>query len=89
MERRHVRRPLLARRASSRAPIAGDCRGAVKTDRIRLVRQFLTEGVLLALLGGILGMLAGLWAERAMKELIPLNLPTDVGLDPRILASMH
>ena len=76
---------LLLARAAARSKETA-VRSALGAARIRLVRQFLTEGVLLALLGGILGMLAGLWAERAMKDLIPPNLPTDVGLDPRILA---
>ncbi len=75
---------LLARAAARRKEVA--LRAALGARRGRLVRQFLVESALLAALGGALGALIGIWAVRAMTQLIPPQLPNDVGLDARILA---
>src|SRR5271157_950526 len=75
---------LLARAAARGKEVA--VRAALGAGRARLVRQFLAESALLAAFGGGLGSLVGLWAERAMKQLIPPELPADARLDPRILA---
>jgi predicted permease len=61
-------------------------RGALGAGRGRLVRQLLTESLLLAAIGSALGLVCGLWSVRLLKRLIPPTLPGDVGLDPRILA---
>jgi len=75
---------LLARAAARGKEVA--VRAALGAGRARLVRQFLAESALLAASGGALGSWVGLWAEKAMKQLIPPELPADARLDPRILA---
>ena len=61
-------------------------RSALGARRWRLVRQLLTECLLLAVAGGALGCLAGFWGTSFLKQLIPSRLPSDVHLDLRILA---
>ena len=59
-------------------------RAALGAGRLRLVRQLLTEGLLLAAIGGVLGSITGLWATKILGDLIPATLPASVRLDPRI-----
>ncbi len=52
-----------------------------------LVRQLLTESVLLSLMGGVLALLIAAWGVPALLSLNQANLPpsSDVGLDPTVL----
>jgi ABC-type antimicrobial peptide transport system permease subunit len=50
-------------------------RAALGAQRYRLLRQFLTEAFLLALIGGALGILLAYWGLKGLLALAPENLP--------------
>ncbi|MGH9709381.1 MAG: ABC transporter permease, partial [Candidatus Acidiferrales bacterium] len=72
---------LLARGAQRRGEFA--MRAALGAGRVRLVQQLLTESLLLALIGGALGLLVGQTCIQAVVALSPPDLPrlSAIGLD--------
>src|SRR5262245_46370420 len=81
---------LLLARASLRGPEIG-VRLAVGAGRWRLIRQLLTESVLLASLGGALGVVFAFWGKRALAALADRDtsfLPAeiDLSINWRVLA---
>lgn len=75
---------LLAKGASRRREIA--VRAAIGAGRFRIIRQLLTESVLLGLLGGGFGLLFGYWGLHILLIFIPSSVPRleDVSLDGRV-----
>lgn len=77
---------LLARATVRRKEVA--LRLALGARRSRIVRQLLTETLLLASVGGILGLLLGFWLVELLLNLRPAGLPRieHISMDWRVLA---
>ena len=62
-------------------------RTALGASKPRIIRQLLTESVLLAALGGGLGLIVAVWGTQTALYLVPETLPRaqEIGLDGRVL----
>jgi putative ABC transport system permease protein len=62
-------------------------RSAIGAGRSRIVRQFLTESTLVAILGGLLGAFLAVFGIRALISVMPPEFPRvhEIGLSPRVL----
>jgi predicted permease len=62
-------------------------RAALGAGRGRIVRQLMTESMLLALAGGGLGLLLAAWGTKAALQYLPSGLPraSEVGMDWKVL----
>ena len=76
---------LLARSAARQKEIA--IRAAMGASRGRVLRQMLTESVLLSVIGGTAGLLLSIWLTDLLMSIVPEGAPRldQVGIDYRVL----
>jgi putative ABC transport system permease protein len=76
---------LLARSAARQKEIA--IRAAMGASRGRVLRQMLTESILLSAIGGIVGILLSVWLTQVLMAMVPEGAPRvdQVGIDYRVL----
>jgi predicted permease len=76
---------LLARAAGRTKEVA--IRSALGAERWHVIRQLLTESVVLSLIGGAVGLLLAYWSVRALVAVNPGNVPRvqEMGIDSNVL----
>jgi putative ABC transport system permease protein len=77
---------LLARSAARQKEIA--IRAAMGASRSRVLRQMLTESILLSAIGGVAGLFLSIWLTKVLMSMLPEGAPRmeHVGIDYRVLA---
>ena len=77
---------LLARSAARQKEIA--IRAAMGASRARVLRQMLTESILLSAIGGFAGLVLSIWLTDLLMSMLPKGGPRleQVGIDYRVLA---
>ena len=77
---------LLARSAARQKEIA--IRAAMGASRFRVLRQMLTESILLSAIGGIAGFVLSIWLTDVLMSMLPEGAPRleQIGIDYRVLA---
>jgi putative ABC transport system permease protein len=77
---------LLLARASARGKEIA-LRAAMGASRARIIRQLLTESILLSGLGGLFGLLLAQWGTDALVKTVPQNIPriSNIQLDAPVL----
>ncbi len=76
---------LLARSAARQKEIA--IRAAMGASRTRVLRQMLTESILLSAIGGIAGLVLSIWLTDLLMSMLPEGAPRleQIGIDYRVL----
>ena len=77
---------LLARSAARQKEMA--IRAAMGASRSRVLRQMLTESILLSAIGGVAGLSLSIWLTDVLRSMLPEGAPRleQVGIDYRVLA---
>ena len=76
---------LLARSAARQKEIA--IRAAMGASRTRVLRQMLTESILLSAIGGVAGLALSIWLTDVLMSMLPKGAPRleQIGIDYRVL----